>query len=236
MVTGGREYTLWQVFSVTLPSSDCNTNLTTSWTRYPHPLSKGKHSSLLNITSLAKDTELFANVSLTIFKLNYLLDWGNYTVSLSSKECSGDSVETSFFMQIHPECNGHTPSPTQSSVVLSFPGWIACPNIETYFIGGSKTFFGAKWKGPKGMLNCDSNTRHYHCDWYLPRQYYGTCNYTVCLKIENCTAEDSGSYTVQALDYNFLSSPVNFDISKIVQYGIYNKGIGYVDVKGNIAA
>ena len=218
MITGGREYTLWQVLSVTLPTSDCNTNLTMSWTRYPHSLSKTNHSShLLSITSLAKDTELLANVSLTIFKLEYQLDLGNYTVSLSSKECSGDSVEASFFMYIYPECTGHTPSPTQSSVVLNFPGWIPCPHIETYFIGGSKNLFGAKWKGPKGMLNCDSGMEHYRCAWYLPRQYYGTCNYTVMLKIENCTAEDSGSYTVQALnDYNFTSSPVTFDISKNV--------------------
>ena len=222
--TAENNYTMWQEFVITLPSSSCNASdissrLAANWTRAPYDIDPNTSQEELSIQEGKSDLELLANASLTLFNMSYWKDSDYYTVNLTVKQCRGVFAVSNFTLQVLPKCTSDIPSPTKTSIVVSTPGWVPCPKINTSFIGGNKYFYYMEWKNSKGGRLCycqfGNNTQgRYRCDWSYGTNGYPSCNYSTWLEIGNCTPQDSGHYTVQAVGSGVPSTPVDITLCK----------------------
>ena len=222
--TAGNNYTMWQEFVITLPSSSCNASdissrLTANWTRAPYDIDHNTCEEELSIQKGKSDLELLANASLTIFNMSYWKDSGEYTVNLTVKQCNGVFAFSKFTLQVLPKCTSDVPSPTTTSIVVSSPDWVPCPKINTSFIGGNKDLYNMEWKKSEGTRLCfcpfgNKVQGRYRCDWSYGTDGYASCNYSTWLEIGNCTPQDSGHYTLQAVGQDPPSTSVDITLCK----------------------
>ena len=73
--TAGSNYTMWQEFVITLPSSSCNASdiksrLIANWTRIRYNIDPNTSEEELSIQDGKSDLELLANASLTLSNLS----------------------------------------------------------------------------------------------------------------------------------------------------------------------
>ena len=194
------EYTMWQQFCIINSTAHFTANFNPqNWSRQPYKLSYSEGRYHYNKTLhpyVTEDGRVCVNASITMYDLQGEIDYGDYTIIISTN-CSSSNIT---FQLAIDQCGiGDVPrpiQPTQKPLIVPEVSGQSALSWKYMFYGDNQLTDYVFRITKSGEIVCDESIPgcHFNCT----RDTLGQCNITITVYIQNYTHKDSGEYCAAA--------------------------------------